>query len=108
MLTRQQQIAYFKSLVENYPIDEMIGLYLDIATDYALQTLYPFVSPRPTLPTDYDMWVVLAAKDLFESIGSGLLKSYAENGISITYRDMSSGISVSLLSMLIPYAGVPS
>lgn len=84
--------------------DNLLNLLLELAIDKALRTLYPFeATDDKILPVKYNYWVIEASKQMYQALGSEQIKSYSENGLSITYADMESGISVSLLNELVPF-----
>lgn len=86
--------------------DNLLNLLIKIAKDIALRTLNPFEDDIDilVLPFKYDYWVVQAVQQMYQNLGSENIKSYSENGLSITYADLVSGISSSLLSQLVPKA----
>jgi hypothetical protein len=86
--------------------DTLLTLLLNIAADKALRVLFPFEEnvDELVLPNKYNYWVVQAAQQMYQSLGSEQIQSYSENGLSISYRDIQSGISGGLLNELIPNA----
>jgi len=86
--------------------DTLLNLLLKMATDLALRTLNPFEDDIDALvlPYKYDYWVVRATKEMYQNLGSETIKSYSENGLSITYADTLNGVSKALLSELVPKA----
>lgn len=86
--------------------DTLLNLLLKIAEDLALRTLNPFEEDIDSLvlPYKYNYWVVQASKNMYESMGSDNVKSYSENGLSISYRDLQNGVSKELLNQLVPKA----
>jgi hypothetical protein len=89
--------------------DSLLNLLLEMADDLAKRTLYPFTVDISVivLPSKYNMWIVQASKEMYQNMGNESVRSYSENGLSITYKDLTSGISKDLLSQLIPKAGLP-
>lgn len=89
--------------------DALLNLLLELARDLALRTLYPFRDDLSELVLlgKYNFWVVQAAKEMYQNMGSENVQSYSENGLSITYRELTSGISKDLLGQLIPKVGLP-
>ncbi len=89
--------------------DTLLNLLLTISKDLALRTIYPFKQDTSALilPLKYEYWAVLAAKEMYQNMGNEAVQSYSENGLSITYRDLSSGVSNSLLNQLVPKVGLP-
>lgn len=108
-MTRAKQIEYFKLLGDSSLTDEQITLYIEIATQIALATLYPFEKEfeDKNLPEKYDIWVVRAGVELQKNKDVGNVVKYSENGISVEYQQLVNGISSSLLSELKPFASVP-
>ena len=90
--------------------DDLLNLLLEISIDLAKRTLYPFVVEYEEifLSHKYDYWCVLAAKEMYQNMGNESIRSYSENGLSISYKDLTSGISNDLLKQLVPKVGVPS
>ena len=86
--------------------DTLLNLMIKIAKDVALRTLNPFEDGIDVLilPYKYNYWVTQAVQQMYQNMGSENIKSYSENGLSITYADLLSGISSSLLSQLVPKA----
>ena len=89
--------------------DNLLNLLISISKDLALRTLNPFVEDfeQIVLPTKYDYWVTLASKEMYQNMGNENVRSYSENGLSISYTDLTSGISKDLLSQLISKVGIP-
>lgn len=89
--------------------DSLLNLLLDMALDLAKRSLYPFKDDLEVivLPHKYDYWCVQAAKEMYQNMGNENVKSYSENGLSISYKDLTSGISKDLLNQLVPKVGVP-
>jgi hypothetical protein len=89
--------------------DNLLNYLLSSAEQLAINKLYPFVDDTDeiVLSTKYDYWVVSCAKEMYQSLGSENVKSYSENGLSITYAEMSGGVSKELMNQLIPRVGVP-
>lgn len=88
--------------------DNLLELLLDIATDKAKILLYPFVNDISfvDLGSKYNYWIIQAVQQMYNSLGNETIKSYSENGLSISYAELQSGISVNLLNELIPYVKV--
>ena len=86
--------------------DSLLNLLLKIAEDLALRTLNPFEEDIDSLvlPYKYNYWVVQVAKNMYDSLGSEIVKSYSENGLSISYKDLQNGVSKELLNQLVPKA----
>ena len=89
--------------------DSLLNLLLKMANDLAKRTIYPFEEEfdEIVLSHKYDYWCVLAAKEMYQNMGNESIRSYSENGLSITYKDLTSGISKDLLGQLIPKVGIP-
>jgi len=86
--------------------DTLLTLLISIATDLAKNTINPYVADLETyvLPVKYDYWVVRASQQMYQMLGQEVVSSYSENGLSITYKDMQSGVSKELLNELVPKA----
>lgn len=95
--------------ITNDTQDGLLNLLISISKDLALRTLYPFEEEFDELMLShkYDYWVVLASKEMYQNMGSESVRSYSENGLSISYKDLTSGISKDLLGQLIPKVGIP-
>lgn len=107
-LTRAEQVAYFKVFGDSTLTDDEIEKWLDLAEDIALRTLYPYQSEQDLyLPDKYAFWVVQASVELQSNKEVGSVESYSENGISVKYQDLYSGLSSNLRSELKPNARVP-
>jgi len=107
ILTKSEQIAYFKVLGDSTLSDDEIEKWLDLAEDIALRTLYPYHDDTETLPDKYSLWVVQASIELYKNKDVGNMTSYSENGISVSYRELLGGLSANLRADLKPRAGVP-
>ena len=111
-MTQLEQLEKLKIMlgIESTDIlkDDQLNLMLEVSSDIALQTLYPYSDTSTvTLPSKYDLWVVRASKEAYQHLGQEGVKSYSENGLSITYEDVTNGISKGLMSQLIPSVGIP-
>lgn len=88
--------------------DEVLYKKLDDAKQIFLALKYPYENPRPTeVPTEYNFWLIMCAKELYNKNGYEGVTSYSENGMSISYSQVSSLLSSTLLSLIVPKAGVP-
>jgi len=113
-LNRNDQLEYLKVLLrikDNSKDDELLAL-LEISEIMAKSVVFPFSTDDEwsdlTLPARYDIWVVNASKEIYESEGgNSLLKAYSENGISFTYNDTKGLLSIGTISQLLPKASVP-
>lgn len=86
--------------------DTLLNLLIGIATDKALRTINPFEDNFDILllPEKYNYWVVQASQQMYLSLGQEIVNSYSENGLSISFKELQSGISKELLNELIPKA----
>lgn len=104
-------LANLKTLlsITSSDYDDLLNLLITIAKDLAKRTIYPFEVEfdEIVLPHKYDYWVVLAAKEMYQNLGNESVRSYSENGLSITYNELQGGISKSLLGQLTPKVGLP-
>ena len=84
--------------------DDLLTYLLEMATNLALETIYPFEADLSTfvLPSRYDTWVVEAAKQMYNTLGNEAVVKYSENGLSIEYAEMVGGVSAKHLNRLIP------
>mgnify|MGYP003615234464 CR=1 FL=1 len=89
--------------------DSLLNLLITMAKDLAKLTLYPFEEDLTeiVLSHTYDYWVVMAAKEMYQNLGNENIRSYSENGLSISYKDMTNGLSMDLLNQLVPKVGIP-
>lgn len=94
------------SLTDN-EFDEIVTSIIEDVAEIALNTRYPFDYTKAVtdLPDRYENWVVRAAVQVFNNIGTLNVKQYSENGLSFTYSAVRDGISVRLLNEIIPKAG---
>jgi len=111
-LTESEQLDYLKKLlgIVGTDEDELLSMFLDLAENIAIVNVFPFAQHYEDLelPVQYNFWVVLAAKELYENKDvSQSYKSYSENGLSYTLNDTMSMLSQNLLTQLIPKASVP-
>ena len=111
-LTESDQLQYLKMLlgITGAGEDKTLQQLLDIANDIALKTVFPYAKHFGVLelPTQYNFWVILAAKELYENKDmNGAYFQYSENGIAYTLKDMTGMLSTSLIAQLIPKASVP-
>lgn len=86
--------------------DALLNLLIEIAKDRALRILHPFEENFDTLlfPNKYDFWVVSAVQQMYQALGSEIVNSYSENGLSISYKELQGSISKDMLGELIPNA----
>jgi hypothetical protein len=111
-ITESDQLNYLKMLlgISGNGEDELLEMLLEMANNIALSTLYPYAKHFEDLelPTQYNFWVILAAKELYENkdMNSAYFQ-YSENGIAYTTKEMNGLLSTSLISQLIPRASVP-
>jgi len=86
--------------------DSLLNLLIKIATDKALRAINPFEDDFDSLvlPAKYNYWLVQAVQQMYQSLGSEIVSSYSENGLSISYRDIENGISLGLMNELTPKA----
>jgi len=86
--------------------DSLLNLLISIAIDKALRTIYPFEEDFDSLvlATKYNYWIVQAVQQMYQALGSEIVASYSENGLSISYKDIENGISLGLLNELTPKA----
>lgn len=111
-LTQSDQLTYLKMLLgisgdgENGTLQQL----LDIAENIAIQNVFPYAKHFEDLelPTQYNFWVILAAKELYDNkdMNSSYFQ-YSENGIAYTAKGMTGMLSTGLISQLIPKASVP-
>ena len=89
--------------------DYLLNLLIEMAKDLAKRTIYPFEDDYDeiVLSRKYDYWVVLAAKEMYQNLGNENVRSYSENGLSISYNELQGGISKSLLGQLTSKVGIP-
>lgn len=111
-LTETDQLTYLKMLVgiTGTGEDEVLKQLLDIANNIALSTVFPYAKHFEDLelPSQYNFWVILAGKELYENKDmNGAYYQYSENGIAYTLKDMNGLLSTGLISQLIPKASVP-
>lgn len=71
----------------SYPADKSVD-----------ETTNPIVSPRD------EWWILAACDDLIERLGFSSALSYRENSVSWTFDNV--GLSKTLISLLMPQAGV--
>lgn len=101
------QIKLLLGITDNLK-DNLLNLLIKIAKDKALRTLYPFEEgvdfENLVFPIQYNYWLVSAVQQMYQALGSEIVKSYSENGLSITYKDLQGSISKDLISELVPKA----
>lgn len=89
--------------------DDVFKLKLDDAEIVALNTLYPYDLSKTTLDIENNKrlanWQARCAIELYNKMDSANVQSYSENGLSVTY--LTGLISETLLSELVPKAGIP-
>lgn len=109
-MTNSEILARVKILLKitDTSQDDLLNTLILMAEDKALVTIYPFVEDLTvlTLPTKYGWWVVQAAKQMYDNLGSESISRYKENGLEIDFVETTNGISYSLLTQLIPKAKV--
>lgn len=99
-----EKIKKYKEIdVNDTSKDELLKTMIEIAQSLALRKLYPFHDIN-ILPIKYDYWVIQAVGEMYQSLGNETIASYEENGLRISFREMESGVSQSLLNSLIPQA----
>lgn len=88
--------------------DTLLEYLLEQVEDIAMNTVYPFEDHTLLLfPQKLDLWTIRACVQMYNHMGQEGVRSYSENGLSITYDDLQNGISSSTLAELTPRAGVP-
>lgn len=88
--------------------DDLLEYLLNQVEDVAKGIVYPFEDyDELPLPSKYDWWSVRACVEMYNHKGQEGVRAYSENGLSITYEEMKSGMSSGLLSQLTPRVGVP-
>lgn len=107
-MTEQKRRIYLRALTETDLDDELIGLYLDMASDAILARAYPFDAPDAVreLPVQYHRLQCEIAAYLINKRGAEGQTAHSENGISRNYE--SAGIPASYLRQIVPCCGVPS
>jgi len=109
-LTNAEKIAKIKIPlgISDTSQDDLLGYLLDQVEDVAKSLVY-FSEEYDELPfpTKYDWWSVRATVEMYNHKGQEGVRSYSENGLSITYEDMKSGLSNGLLNQLTPRVGIP-
>jgi len=89
--------------------EDLLNYLMDQVIDIAKSTIYPFEDTSLiTLPEKYDGWTMRACVQLYNHMGQDGVKSYSENGLTITYDFLQNGISSSTLAELTPRIGTPS
>lgn len=111
-LTESDQLQYLKVLlgITGTGEDDTLNKLIDIANNIALNTVFPYAKHFEDLelPSQYNFWVILAAKELYENKDmNGAYYQYSENGIAYTLKEMNGLLSTGLISQLIPKASVP-
>lgn len=93
----------------NITKDDLFKIKLDDAEIVALNTLFPYDYEQKELDRTNKRlmnWQTRCAIELYKKIGTTNVKSYSENGLSVTY--MTGLVSSSLMNELRPpKAGVP-
>lgn len=89
-------------------LDESLKEIIEQVTDrfYSLKYPFDFDIDDEDVPKRFNSWIVQASVSVFDSIGYANVRSYSENGVSISWQTMNDGISASLINDLIPKAGV--
>lgn len=101
------RIPYDEEKYENEEdYEKYLNSLLTDTEDIALNKLYPFLVKRPSLPIRYYGWQIRACIEIDEFAGFNGLKSYSENGLSFS-KATDGMLSLTLLTELIPYAGIP-
>lgn len=90
------------SYLSNEEVDNVVNRAIEIF----FNTKYPFVTfdERPkTVPSNYERWILKAVDELIERENIAGAKTYAENGVNMTFDH--SEISLGLLNEIVPMAG---
>ena len=89
--------------------DDLLELLMEIANDVAKRNIYPFEDDLDeiVLGSRYNVWILQASKEMYQNLGQENVKSYSENGLSITYSEMTGGVSFDLMTQLVPKVGIP-
>lgn len=88
------------------PDDEVSRVY-EVALKTYLDLAFPFDHSITSIPADRPrgyVWVYECMGEIMERSGCQSMKSYSENGLSITWDN--SGVSKNLLNRLMPKVGV--
>lgn len=93
---------------EDTSLDDSLKEIIEQVIDrfYSLKYPFDFDIDDEDVPKRFNSWIVQASVSVFDSIGYANVRSYSENGVSISWQTMSDGISSSLINDLIPKAGV--
>lgn len=103
----EKRVPYDKSKGDYKDYLEYLEQLLEDAKNIGLRRLYPFEDiSEKTFEKEYYNWQLRACEEINTFAEFNGLKSYSENGLSFS-RDIDSGISLSLLHELVPFAGIP-
>ena len=89
--------------------DELLKMFIQVAIDKAVALRYPFdlEKTQEDLEPRFSSWIFRASRSIYDSQGAYNIKSFSQNGLSITYENMQDGISTSLINEIMPKVGVP-
>lgn len=111
-MTDQEQIEQMRIIIlgdsTDTSKDDVFNIELQNALAIELNTLFPFDSSQTDIDkTNFRLrnWQVRCAIELYKGKSRAGVKSYSENGLSVSY--MSTLISKDLLQELVPKVGVP-
>lgn len=108
-LDKDKLIATIKSKPQLKTLEDTeVEWFLDSAVRKCLNLAFPFdknaTEERLAYPY-YERWLIDATISMVQSIGVGNIKSYSQNGYSISYVNMTDGLSEDLINQIIPKAG---
>lgn len=105
-MDNEQKITITKYLLDDESVNEsIISSYLSIAEQEILNRAYPFDDTKKEVPDKYAFLQCEIAVYLINKRGAEGQLGHTENGIDRKYE--TGHIPKSLISQIIPYAGVP-
>lgn len=89
--------------------DDLLRLFIQVAIDKAVSLRYPFDLDKTEedLEPRFESWILRASRSIYDSQGAYNIKSFSQNGLSITYESMQDGISTNLINEIMHKVGVP-
>lgn len=105
-MTNDQAIAMVRNIVgedSTTMTDDIIEVYLQLATGKILERLYPYNTEENNIPARYETLLCELAARLYVRRGAEGENSHEENGVNRAYADAG---DEDILSRITPYAKV--
>lgn len=95
--------------IEDESQDDVLKVLIDVSISKLLELRYPFDLDKTEVDLEkrFEGWIARACSSMYENQGQYNISQFSQNGVQITYSNLSDGIDQSLINAIMPYAGVP-